>query len=62
MHIQMTQNTAGMKYARKSTEKHRSGNIALPAAVGSYDDSHAVRKFYGSFISKGLESLQCQTQ
>ena len=24
MHIQMTQNTAGMKYARKSTEKHRS--------------------------------------
>ena len=38
------------------------GYITLSAAVGSHDHRHAVSKFYGSFICKRLEALQCQTQ
>ena len=38
------------------------GNIALPAAIGPYDDRHAIREFHCSFIGKGLEPLHCQTK
>jgi hypothetical protein len=34
MHIQMTQNTASMKYTRKSAEKHR--NIQRGAVIATH--------------------------